>query len=45
MNNEVMQKILFELSTRICELENEVDTLKNKCNFLEDLRKKSEAEE
>ena len=28
MNNEVMQKILFELSTRICELENEVDTLK-----------------
>jgi hypothetical protein len=32
MNNEVMQKILFELSTRICELENEVVILKEKVN-------------
>ena len=32
MNNEVMQKILFDLSTRICELENEVATLKEKVN-------------
>ena len=35
MSNEVMQKILdwvYELSTRICELENEVATLKEKVN-------------
>ena len=30
--NEVMEKMLFDLSTRVCELENEVATLKEKVN-------------
>ncbi len=32
MNNEVIQKILFDLSTRICELEDKVATLEEKVN-------------